>query len=48
LFISSLWLTVGVREYKFLTRWNSRFRRYFSIKEKLDKELQEFNTEPEH
>lgn len=46
LFISSLWLVVGLREFRFLAKWNSRFKRYFSLKEQLDRELQrEFEEE---
>ncbi|MBS7622568.1 hypothetical protein KEJ39_02680 [Candidatus Bathyarchaeota archaeon] len=37
--VSSLWLIVGLKEFKFISRWNSRFRRYFSLKERLDREL---------
>ena len=39
LVVSSLWLIVGLKEFKFISKWNSRFRRYFSLKERLDKEL---------
>lgn len=39
LVVSSLWLVVGLKEFKFISRWNSRFKRYFSLKERLDKEL---------
>ncbi|MBS7626925.1 hypothetical protein KEJ51_07840 [Candidatus Bathyarchaeota archaeon] len=39
LVVSLLWLTVGIKEFRFLSEWNSRFRRYFSLKEQLDREL---------
>ena len=39
LVVSSLWLIVGLKEFKFISKWNSRFRRYFSLKERLDREL---------
>ncbi len=39
LIVASLWLAVGIREYTFLSKWNSRFKKYFSLKEQLDKEL---------
>ncbi len=39
LIVASLWLVVGIKEFKFLSKWNSRFRQYFSLKEQLDKEL---------
>jgi hypothetical protein len=45
--VSLLWLIVGIKEYKFLSKWNSRFRKYFSLKEQLDKELRkEFEESP--
>ena len=37
--VSLLWLIVGIKEYKFLSKWNRRFRKYFSLKEQLDREL---------
>jgi hypothetical protein len=30
---------VGLREHAFLSKWNSRFKKYFSLREQLDKEL---------
>ena len=39
LVVSSLWLIVGLKEFNFISKWNSRFKRYFSLKERLDKEL---------
>ena len=39
LVVASLWLVVGLREHAFLSKWNSRFKKYFSLKEQLDKEL---------
>ncbi|MEM4245911.1 MAG: hypothetical protein QW390_01290 [Candidatus Bathyarchaeia archaeon] len=46
LFLSALWLVIGVKEFKFLSRWNERFRAYFSLKEQLDRELsKEFEPE---
>jgi len=40
LFVATLWLVVGLKEYRFLSKWSYRFKRYFSLKEQLDKELQ--------
>ncbi len=40
LIVATLWLAVGLKEFRFLSRWNYRFKRYFSLKEQLDKELQ--------
>ncbi|MEM2226983.1 MAG: hypothetical protein QXW19_03275 [Candidatus Bathyarchaeia archaeon] len=46
LVVASLWLAVGIREFKFFRKWDQRFRRYFSLKEKLDMELRrEFGEE---
>jgi hypothetical protein len=39
LVVASLWLVVGLREHAFLSKWNSRFKKYFSLREQLDKEL---------
>ena len=44
---SSLWLIIGMKEYAFLTKWNNRFRKYFSLKEKLDNELRKEFGDPE-
>ncbi|MGQ9718509.1 MAG: hypothetical protein ACUVWK_01455 [Nitrososphaerales archaeon] len=38
--MSLVWLYMGSREYRFLSRWNERFKRYISLKEKVDRELQ--------
>jgi hypothetical protein len=35
-----LWLIVGIKEYRFLSKWNERFKKYFSLKEQIDRELQ--------
>jgi len=40
LFVATLWLIVGLKEFRFLNKWSHRFKRYFSLKEQLDKELQ--------
>lgn len=40
LFVATLWLIVGLKEFRFLSKWSYRFKRYFSLKEQLDKELQ--------
>jgi len=37
--VASLWLAIGIKEYTFLSKWNSRFKQYFSLKERLDREL---------
>lgn len=38
--LSSIWLFVGLREYRFLSKWNERFKKYISLKERVDRELQ--------
>jgi len=44
LVVATLWLIVGIKEFQFFSKWNRRFKQYFSLKERLDKELQkEFN-----
>ncbi|MEM3077937.1 MAG: hypothetical protein QXR38_00355 [Nitrososphaerales archaeon] len=37
---SLIWLYVGLREYRFLSKWNERFKKYMSLKERIDRELQ--------
>jgi hypothetical protein len=44
--VSLLWLIVGIKEYKFLSKWNRRFRKYFSLKEQLDRELRKEFEDP--
>lgn len=41
LLISALWLIFGLKEYSFIRKWNDRFKSYFSLKERLDRELRE-------
>lgn len=38
--LSLIWLYVGLKEYRFLSRWNERFKKYMSLKERVDRELQ--------
>ena len=37
--ISTVWLIVGLKEHRFLSKWNNRFRKYLTLKEKIDREL---------
>lgn len=37
--LSAVWLVVGWREHRFLSRWNDRFKRFVSLKEQIDQEL---------
>lgn len=38
--LSLVWLYVGLKEYRFLSKWNERFKKYISLKERIDRELQ--------
>jgi len=37
--ISAVWLYVGIKEYRFLSRWNNRFKRFVSLREQVDMEI---------
>ncbi len=37
--LSTVWLIVGLKEHRFLSKWNNRFRKYLTLKEKIDREL---------
>ncbi len=39
--LAGIWLFIGIKEYTFFSHWNKRFRRYMSLKDKIDKELGE-------
>ena len=38
---SSIWLFIGIKEQRFFSKWNNKFRRYVSLKNQIDKELGE-------
>jgi len=38
---SSIWLYIGIKEQRFFSKWNNKFRRYMSLKNQIDKELGE-------
>jgi uncharacterized membrane protein len=38
---SSIWLYIGIKEQRFFSKWNNKFRRYMSLKSQIDKELGE-------
>jgi hypothetical protein len=40
-FISAIWLAIGIKERAFFSAWNSRFSRFMSLKERIDRELEE-------
>ncbi len=39
--LSSIWLYIGIKEQRFFSKWNNKFRRYMSLKSQIDKELGE-------
>ncbi len=39
--IAGIWLFIGIKEYGFYSKWNKRFRKYESLRDKIDKELAE-------
>ena len=38
--ISSIWLTTGIRQYRSLSSWNSRYKEYIEEKQKIDKMIE--------
>ncbi|HJT10872.1 MAG TPA: hypothetical protein VJ771_08840 [Candidatus Nitrosotalea sp.] len=45
--LSSIYLFIGIKEYSFFSRWNKKFSRYMSLREKAEKELGEDKTNSE-
>ncbi|MGH9877544.1 MAG: hypothetical protein ACRD5H_07885 [Nitrososphaerales archaeon] len=43
---SSIWLYIGIKEQRFFSKWNNKFRRYMSLKSQIDKELGEEDENP--
>lgn len=39
--LSAVWLAIGVKERAFFSAWNTRFSRFMSLKERIDRELEE-------
>ncbi|MFQ5970387.1 MAG: hypothetical protein ACE5J2_07835 [Nitrososphaerales archaeon] len=39
--LAAIWLFIGVKERRFFSRWDKRFRRYMSLKNQIDRELEE-------
>ncbi|NHI03058.1 hypothetical protein DYY67_0179 [Candidatus Nitrosotalea sp. TS] len=37
--LSSIYLFIGIKEYSFFSRWNKKFSRYMSLRDKAEKEL---------
>ena len=42
--LSAVWLYVGLKEYRFLSKWNDRFKRFISLREQIDREI---DSQPE-
>lgn len=38
--LSSIWLFIGIKEYSFFSKWNKKFTRFMSLKDKVDKDLE--------
>lgn len=43
--LSAVWLAIGIKERAFFSAWNSRFSRFMSLKERIDRELEEGEAE---
>jgi hypothetical protein len=39
--LSGIWLAIGIKERAFFSAWNSRFSRFMSLKERIDRELEQ-------
>jgi hypothetical protein len=39
--LSAVWLAIGIKERAFFSAWNSRFNRFISLKERIDRELEQ-------
>lgn len=39
LVLAAVWLGIGLKERMFFARWNKRYSRFMSLKERMDKEL---------
>jgi hypothetical protein len=39
--LSAIWLAIGIKERAFFSAWNTRFSRFISLKERIDRELEE-------
>ncbi|MGH8338026.1 MAG: hypothetical protein ACREA5_04995, partial [Nitrosotalea sp.] len=37
--LSSVFLFIGIKEFTFFSKWNKKFARFMSLKDKVDKEL---------
>ena len=39
--LSAIWLAIGVKERAFFSGWNTRFSRFMSLRERIDRELEQ-------
>jgi hypothetical protein len=39
--LASVWLAIGIKERAFFSAWNTRFSRFVSLRERIDRELEE-------
>jgi len=39
--LAAVWLAIGIKERAFFSAWNTRFNRFISLKERIDRELEE-------
>jgi hypothetical protein len=45
--LASVWLAIGIKERAFFSAWNSRFSRFVSLKERIDRELEKGESSEE-
>lgn len=39
--LSAVWLAIGIKERAFFSAWNTRFNRFMSLRDRIDRELEE-------
>jgi hypothetical protein len=39
--LASIWLFIGIKEYRFFSRWNKRYGEYMSLQSQIEKKLEE-------
>ncbi|HEX2014848.1 MAG TPA: hypothetical protein VLA68_06445 [Nitrososphaera sp.] len=39
--LSAIWLAIGIKERAFFSAWNTRFSRFMSLRERIDRELED-------
>jgi hypothetical protein len=39
--LAAIWLYIGIKERKFFSKWDMKFRRYMSLKNQIDRELED-------